>query len=139
MAFNDDLIADFRAHGRVTKGPFLGRDVLLLTTRGAKSGADRTNPLVFSRDGDHLVIIASKGGSPTHPGWFHNLRAHPVVTVELGGERFAARARVAAPESERRRLYDQHSVKNPGFREYEKKTTRRIPAVVLERIQPGAA
>ncbi len=139
MAFNDDLIADFRAHGKVTKGPFLGRDVLLLTTKGAKSGLERTNPLVYSRDGERLVIIASKGGSPTNPGWFHNLKANPVVTVELGGERFAARANIAAPETERRRLYDQHSVKNPGFRDYERKTTRRIPAITLERIGPNAA
>jgi deazaflavin-dependent oxidoreductase (nitroreductase family) len=139
MAFNDDLVLDFRAHGKVTKGPFLGRDVLLLTTTGAKSGAERTSPLVFSRDGDDLVVIASKGGAPTNPGWFHNLKAHPVVTVELDGGRFTARANVAAPESERRRLYDQHSVKNPGFRDYEKRTTRRIPVIKLERIGPSAA
>lgn len=139
MAFNDDLIADFRAHGKVTKGPFLGRDVLLLTTKGAKSGLERTSPLVYSRDGERLVVIASKGGAPTNPGWFHNLKADPIVNVELGGERFAARANEARPESERRRLYDQHAVKNPGFKDYEKKTTRRIPAVTLERIGPSAA
>ena len=139
MAFNDDLITDFRVHGKVTKGPFLGRDVLLLTTTGARSGAARTSPLVYSRDGDDLVVIASKGGEPNNPGWFHNLRAHPVVTVELGGERFAARASVALTESERRRLYDGHSVKNPGFRDYEKRTTRRIPVIRLERIGPNAA
>jgi deazaflavin-dependent oxidoreductase (nitroreductase family) len=139
MAFNDDLVADIRAHGKVTSGPFLGRDVLLLTTRGKKSGLERTSPLVYSRDGDRLVIIASKGGSPTNPGWFHNLKASPVVTIELGGERFSARAAAAEPESERRRLYDQHSVKNPAFRDYEKKTTRRIPVVILERLSPTAA
>jgi len=139
MAFNDDLVADFRAHGKVTTGPFLGRDVLLLTTKGKRSGLDRTSPLVFSRDGDHLVVIASKGGAPTSPGWFHNLKANPVVTIELGGERFAARASQATPESERRRLYDQHSVRNPAFRDYEKRTTRRIPVVTLERIGPTAA
>jgi deazaflavin-dependent oxidoreductase (nitroreductase family) len=139
MTFNDDLVADFRAHGKVSKGPFLGRDVLLLTTKGAKSGLERTSPLVYSRDGEKLVVIASKGGAPTSPGWFHNLKADPIVTVELGGERFTARASEAKPESERRRLYDQHSVKNPGFKDYEKKTTRRIPAVTLERIGPNAA
>jgi deazaflavin-dependent oxidoreductase (nitroreductase family) len=136
--FNDGLIEDFRAHGKVTAGPFLGRDVLLITTKGAKTGADRTNPLVYSRDGDKLVIIASKGGAPTNPAWYHNLRANPVVTIELGGEKFAARANVAKPESERRRLYDQHSVKNPGFLDYEKKTTRRIPVITLERVGPAA-
>ncbi len=139
MSFNDDLVADFRANGKVTTGPFVGRDVLLLTTKGARSGAERTSPLVYSRDGDRYVIIASKGGAPTNPGWFHNLRADPVVTIELGGQRFAARANEAAPESERRRLYDQHSVKNPGFRDYEKKTSRRIPVVTLEPIGPSAA
>jgi len=139
VGWNDDLITDFRAHGKVTKGPFVGRDVLLLTTKGAKSGSDRTNPVVFSRDGDHLVVVASKGGGPTNPGWFHNLKANPVVTVELGGETFPASATVASPESERRRLYDRHAVKNPGFREYEKKTTRRIPVIKLERIGPSAA
>jgi len=133
--WNDDLIADFRAHGKVTRGPFLGRDVLLLTTKGAKTGEQRTSPLVYSKDGDKLVIVASKGGAPTNPGWFHNLKANPVVSVELGGERFDARATVATPESERRRLYDQHSVKNPGFRDYEKRTTRRIPVITLERLR----
>jgi deazaflavin-dependent oxidoreductase (nitroreductase family) len=136
--FNEGLIDDFRAHGKVTKGPFVGRDVLLLTTKGAKSGQDRTNPLVYSKDGDHLVIVASKGGAPTNPSWFHNLKANPVVTIELGGERFAARANVAKPESERRRLYDQHSIKNPGFKDYETRTTRRIPVITLERVGPSA-
>ena len=138
-SWNDDLIEDFRKHGRVTTGPFVGRDVLLITTTGAKTGLERTNPLVYSQDDGRLVVVASKGGAPANPGWFHNLRAHPVVTVELGGERFQARATVVRPESERRRLYDQHSVKNPGFRDYEKKTTRRIPIVLLERLAEAAA
>jgi deazaflavin-dependent oxidoreductase (nitroreductase family) len=131
--YNDSLIADLRAHGKVTQGPFVGRDVLLITTTGARSGNEHTNPVVYSRDGDRYVIVASKGGAPTNPGWFHNLRAHPTVTVELEGERFSAQATVVSPESERRRLYAQHSVKNPGFREYEKKTTRRIPVIWLDR------
>ena len=133
--WNRGLIEDFRAHGgKVTKGPFVGRDVLLLTTKGAKSGAERTNPVVFTRDGDALVIVASKGGAPTNPAWFHNLRANPVVTVELGGEKFKARATPTQPESERRRLYDAHAAINPGFKDYEKKTTRRIPVIRLERV-----
>ena len=132
--WNAGLIEDFRAHGKVTQGPFLGRDVLLITTKGAKSGREKTNPLVFHRDGDKLVIVASKGGAPTNPAWYHNLKAHPVVTIELGGETFKARATVAKPETERRRLYDQHSAINPGFKDYEKKTTRRIPVITLERV-----
>ena len=132
--WNSGLIEDFRAHGKVTHGPFLGRDVLLLTTKGAKTGSKKTHPLVFHRDGDKLVIVASKGGAPTNPAWYHNLKAHPVVTVELGGETFEARASVTKPEPERRRLYDQHSAINPGFKDYEKRTTRRIPVITLRRI-----
>lgn len=132
--FNEGLIEDYRANGKPTSGPFVGRQVLLLTTKGAKSGRDRTSPLVWTKDGDKIVVVASKGGSPTNPGWYHNLRKNPVVTVELGRERFSARAGVAKPESERRRLYDQHARTHPGFTEYEKRTTRRIPVVTLERL-----
>ncbi len=134
QGFNEALIEDFRANGKVTKGPFVGRSLLLLTTTGAKSGEKRTNPLVFSRDGDRYVIVASKGGAPTNPAWFHNLRTHPIVAVEVGGERFRARAHVM-PEEERRRLYDRHAAENPTFSDYAKKTTRRIPVIALERIR----
>ena len=138
--WNRGLIEDFRAHGKVTKGFFAGRDVLLLTTKGAKSGVERTSPVAFSRDGDCLVIAASKGGASENPGWYHNLKADPIVTVEVGGERFAARANIVKPESERRRLYDRHAAHHSGlgFREYEKKTTRRIPVITLERVGPSA-
>jgi len=133
-SFNERVIDDFRAHdGQITSGPFTGRSLLLLTTKGAKTGDERTSPLAYSRDGDRLVIIASKGGAPTNPAWYHNLRTHPDVTVELGPEKFRARAQVAG-EPERRRLYDQHAAKMPAFAEYEKKTTRNIPVVVLQRI-----
>ena len=138
MGFNEDLIVDYRAHGKPTTGPFVGRQLLLLTTVGAKTGAERTSPLVYSHDGDRIVIVASKGGAPMNPGWYHNLKANPVVTLELGTERFPARADVAKPESERRRLYDQHAKTNPVFLGYEMKTTRRIPVVTLERLGPGA-
>ena len=137
--FNDGLIEDYRTHGKATSGPFVGRPILLLTTKGAKSGLPRTKPLVYTTDGDHVVVVASKGGAPTNPAWFHNLKANPMVAVELGRERFAARANIAAPEAERRRLYDAHAKVHPGFVDYEKKTTRRIPVVTLERIGPGAA
>jgi deazaflavin-dependent oxidoreductase (nitroreductase family) len=132
--WNDSIIEQFRANaGQMKTGPFAGRSLLLLTTKGAKSGEERTSPVVYSRDGDRFIIIASKGGAPTHPSWYHNLRAHPEVTVELGAEKFRARAKTA-DDSERRRLYDQHAVPMPQFLEYEKKTTRKIPVVVLERI-----
>jgi deazaflavin-dependent oxidoreductase (nitroreductase family) len=133
-SFNERVIDDFRAHeGQITSGPFAGRSLLLLTTRGVKTGDERTSPLAYSRDGDRLVVIASKGGAPTSPAWYHNLRTHPDVTVELGPEKFGARATVAG-DAERRRLYDQHAAKMPAFAEYEKRTTRKIPVVVLQRI-----
>jgi deazaflavin-dependent oxidoreductase (nitroreductase family) len=131
--FNRNLIKDIRAHGKATSGPFEGRDVLVLTTKGAKSKEVRETPLVYSRDAEHYVIIASKGGAPTHPSWYHNVVAHPEVTVEAGGEKFNARARVAQGD-EYERLYLQHADINPGFHDYRKKTTRKIPVIVLERI-----
>ncbi len=133
--FNRALVDDLRAHGgHATGGPFKGRELLILTTTGAKSGEKRENPLVYSRHGDEYVIVASKGGSPTHPAWFHNLLAHPVVTVEVLGEKFQARARVV-DEEDYERLYRQHADINPTFHEYRRKTSRKIPVVVLERIQ----
>ncbi len=132
-AFNRALIADYRANGKVTSGPFVGAPLLLLTTTGAKSGLPRTAPLAYTTDGDRLVVIASKGGAPTHPDWYHNLVANPEVTVELGHDQFKARASI--PEGqERERLYNQQAALMPGFAEYQKNTTRQIPVVVLERI-----
>jgi len=131
--FNDGVIDQFRANaGEMRSGPFAGRSLLLLTTTGAKTGEERTSPLVYTRDGDRYVIVASKGGAPTHPGWYQNLRAHPDVTVELGAEKFRAHATVS-DDAQRRRLYDKHAEKMPAFADYEKKTTRKIPVVVLER------
>jgi deazaflavin-dependent oxidoreductase (nitroreductase family) len=132
--FNESLIADLRAHGgKATSGPFLNRDVLILTTRGAKSGEKRETPLVYHRDGDRIVIIASKGGAPTHPHWYHNLLADPDVTVELGGETFPAHAHSVEDDAEYERLYGQHAEMMPTFNDYRTKTSRRIPVVVLER------
>jgi deazaflavin-dependent oxidoreductase (nitroreductase family) len=134
VGFNESVVADFRTHkGQITKGLFTGRSLLLLTTRGAKSGKERTNPLAYSRDGDHVVVVASKGGAPTHPDWYRNLLANPRVTVEIGPDRFEANARVTKGP-ERRRLYDAHAERMPGFKEYEQRTTREIPVVVLERV-----
>lgn len=131
--FNEGVIDDFRAHkGQITKGVFTGRSLLLLTTRGAKSGRERTSPLAYTRDGDRIFVIASKGGAPTHPDWYRNLRANPKVTVEVGPERFEATASVAQG-AERRRLYDLQSAHMPAFKDYEKKTSREIPVVLLER------
>lgn len=131
--FNEMVIEKFRANGgKVEGGP--APYMLLLTTTGAKSGQPRTAPLAYSTDGDHLVIIASKGGAPTNPDWYHNLIANPVVTVELGTERFQARASTVADEQEYERLYTQHATLMPGFAGYRQKTTRKIPVVLLDRI-----
>ena len=128
------LITEFRANGgHVTNGPFAGRPVLLLTTTGAKSGQPRLAPVVYSRDGEHYVIVASKAGAPTHPGWYHNLLANPVVTVEVGRETFTSRARVTEG-AERERLFAERVATSPRFAEYQRQTTRMIPVVVLERI-----
>jgi deazaflavin-dependent oxidoreductase (nitroreductase family) len=131
--FTQDLIADLRANnGEATSGPFVGRQMIILTTTGAKTGETRVTPLVYSTDGDDVIIVASKGGAPSHPAWYHNLVAEPHVTVEVAGERYDAHATVADP-AERRRLYDQHAELHPGFTEYETKTDRVIPVIVLRR------
>ena len=130
--FNKKVIDEFRANGGKVGKPFEGSPMILVTHKGAKSGVERTTPLVYTTDGDRLVIIASKAGSPNNPAWFHNLVANPDVTIEVGTEKFAARASVVSGE-ERRRLYDAQATKMPNFKEYQEKTTREIPVVVLTR------
>ena len=132
--FNQELISDLRANGgRASSGPFKGGDVLILTTTGAKTGAPREIPLAFSKDNGNYVVVASKGGAPTNPAWYHNLRANPIVKVEALGETFEARARVIEGEQDYERLYREHARKMPGFNEYRQRTSRRIPVIVLER------
>jgi deazaflavin-dependent oxidoreductase (nitroreductase family) len=134
QAFNKGVVEEFRANqGTIKTGRFAGRRLILLTTTGARSGQPRTAPLAFTRDGEHYVVIASKGGSPTHPDWYHNLIKTPIVTIETGAETFQARARVAEGE-ERERLFNAQAALMPGFAEYQRKTPRQIPVVVLERL-----
>lgn len=128
--YNQTVIETFRNNGGKVQG---GMNLLLLTTTGAKSGQPRIAPLAYSTDGDRYVVAASKGGAPTNPDWFHNILANPEVTLEVGDEKFQARATIADDE-ERIRLYAQHAELMPGFAEYETKTTRRIPIVLLERV-----
>jgi deazaflavin-dependent oxidoreductase (nitroreductase family) len=138
--FNSNLIDQIRAgDGRLTDGPFAGRQVLVLTTTGAKSGEKRETPLVYSRDGDDIVIIASMGGAPSHPAWYHNIVANPRVTIEVDGARIEATAWIAEA-AERRRLYDQHAELHESFTEYEAKTGGRvIPVILLRRVAASAA
>jgi len=110
-----------------------GDNLLLLTTRGAKSGQLRTTPLVYHRDGERYVIAASKGGAPTHPGWYHNLVKYREAEIEVGTEKFKVRATPIPKGVERDRLYEAHGNVFAGFRDYPKKTKRIIPVVVLER------
>ena len=131
---NLGIIQEFRANAGKVGGPFAGRSLLLLHTIGAKSGQPRINPVACINDGDRLVIIASKGGAPTNPDWYHNLLANPLVTVETGTEQFQAKATVAA-EPERTRLYNQMVAMMPGFAGYQQNTTRIIPVIVLTRLK----
>lgn len=131
-AFNRDIVEEFRARGGKIGGIFAGLPVLLLTTTGAKSGTPRIAPLLYGTSDGDPVIVASKGGSPTHPSWYRNLVANPEVAVELGTERFPARARVTEG-AERRRLFDQLKGVIPGLEKTQASTTRELPIVVLER------
>ena len=132
--FNQEIIDQFRDNGgEIKEGIFKGAPMLVLTTTGARTGATHTTPLVHTRDGDRYIIIASKGGAPTNPAWYHNLVANPTVTVEVGTEKFQARATPALGE-ERDRLFEAQATLMPNFAAYQRRTARRIPVVVLERV-----
>ncbi len=130
--WNAKIMKEFRENGGKVGGKFANANMLILTTTGAKSGKPRTNPLVYLPDGDDMVIIASKGGAPENPAWYHNLRANPEATVEVGTET----VKVTAAEvtgAEREELYARQAAVMPGFADYEKKTSRKIPVVRLKR------
>src|SRR5713101_9667789 len=112
--WNRNSIDEFRTHEGKVSGQFDGWPILLLHTTGAKTGAERVNPLVYHADGDRLVVFASKGGAPTNPDWYHNLVAHPRATVEVGEERFDVTASVLAG-AERDEMYEQQAALYPGF------------------------
>ncbi len=130
--WNHQVIEEFRTHGGKVGGPFAGAPLLLLTTTGAKSGQRHTFPLMYLPDGDRMIVFASKAGAPTNPDWYHNLLAHPQATVEVGNEKLDVTAIVTTDE-ERDRLYARQAEKYPQFAEYQAKTTRKIPAIALER------
>src|SRR5437763_7466827 len=124
--FNQKIIDEFRINGGKVGGPFKGATVLLLHHTGAKSGKERVNPLAYLADGDRLAVFGSKGGAPTNPDWYHNLRANPRARVEVGTDTFDVDARVAEGE-ERERIFSEQKRRMPPFAEYEKNTPRQIP------------
>lgn len=130
--WNTTVIQEFRANGGKVGGGFEGAPLLLLHTTGAKSGQERVNPVMYRRVGDHIAVFASKAGAPTNPDWYHNLLANPSVVAEIGTETIPFTARVATGD-ERDQIWTAHKADNPGFAEYETKTTRQIPVVILER------
>ena len=134
--FETNLIADMRAHGgEVTTGPLAGHPLLVMTSRGAKSGEERRAILTYSRDGDAYVVAGTAGGSPTTPGWVQNVREHPEVDIEVDTRTVAATASEVTGD-ERDRLWERHVRRLPHFAEYPKTANRVIPIV---RIRPDAA
>ena len=131
--FNKKIIEEFRANGGKAGGMFANAPMILITMTGAKSGQTRTTPLVYSKDGDRYVVIASMAGAPNNPDWYYNLKAHPDVSVEIAGEKFQVKARITSGE-ERERLFNHQAAQLPVFDDYRKKTTRQIPVFVLERV-----
>ncbi len=130
--YNRQLIEDFRANRNNPDGPFKGRSLLLLTTTGARSGQSRTIPMMYIPDGDRLLVIASNAGASKHPDWYHNLVAHPEVTVEVGSETYDAIAIVTEGE-ERQRLWNRIVESYPFFTDHQAKVTRQIPVIALSR------
>ena len=131
--FNKQIIKEFRSDDGKVGGFFEGVSLLLLHTTGAKTGAKRVNPLVCFEDGDRIIVCASKGGAPSHPDWYYNLVANPMVEVEYGTEKFTARAKEAI-EPERAELYRRMINNFANFAEYEKMTARVIPVITLSRV-----
>lgn len=135
LEFNKGVIEEFRANGGVCSGPMEGMPMILVTMTGAKTGRELCSPLVFTTDEDDVIIIASKGGAPQHPNWYHNLVANPTVTVEIGTDKWEATAELTEGE-DRRRLYDAQAAKMPQFAQYETSATeagREIPVFRLVR------
>jgi deazaflavin-dependent oxidoreductase (nitroreductase family) len=130
--WNTNIIEEFRANKGEVGGQFAGMPILLLHHTGAKTGTERVNPVAYQAVDGHFAVFASKGGAPTNPDWFHNVRANPDVTIEVGTETFPVRARVAEGE-ERDRIWTRQKERYPGFASYEQRTERQIPVIVLER------
>ena len=134
--FNAQIIEEFHANQGRVGGMFEGLPLLLLHHTGAKSGKSRINPLAYQADEGRYVVFASKGGAPTNPDWYHNLKAHPNVTVEVGTDTIDVVASEATGE-ERDRLYRMQAERTPQFAEYQQKTDRVIPVMVLTPTKTG--
>ena len=130
--WNKKIIEEFRANKGKVGGPFEGANLLLLHTKGAKSGLERINPVMYFTDGDRYVVIASKGGADTHPDWYRNILANPNLSVEVGTEKFPVTAKVTS-EPERTKLYEKMESISSGFTDYKSKTSRTIPVITLTR------
>ncbi len=130
--WNHGIIGEFRANKGKVGGYFEGASILLLHTKGAKSGAERVSPVMYFMDGDQYVVIASAGGAPTHPDWYYNLLAHPEASIEVGTDRFDVTASQTS-EPERTRLYEIMESRWHSFTEYKTKTSRVIPVFKLTR------
>jgi deazaflavin-dependent oxidoreductase (nitroreductase family) len=130
--WNDKVIAEFRANEGRVGGNFEGAPLLLLHSIGARTGQERVNPMMYFAVGDGFAVFASKSGADTHPDWYHNLKAHPEAKVEVGTETFDVTARVLDAD-EREPIWQEQKRRYPGFADYERKTDRVIPVVMLER------
>ena len=129
--WNDKIIEEFRANDGKVGGPFAGAPLLLLHTVGARTGNQRVNPMMYRTVDGGYAVFASKAGAPTNPDWYNNLVAQPRVSAEIGGTTVDLVARVAEGE-ERDRIWTAHKAAYPGFADYERKTSRQIPVIVLE-------
>ena len=130
--WNDKIIAEFRANDGLVGGNFEGAPLLLLHSTGARSGQERVSPMMYQAVGDGFAVFASKAGAETNPDWYHNLVANPEASAEVGTETVELTARVLDPE-EREPVWEKQKADYPGFADYEKKTDRVIPVVLLER------
>lgn len=130
--WNTAIIDEFRANDGQVGGNFTGAPLLLLHTTGAKSGEERVHPMMYLDGGDRLYVFASYAGRPENPAWYHNLKAHQDVVVEVGTETYKATA-AEVIGAERDRIYAEQARRYPGFAEYESKTTRTIPVIALTR------
>ena len=131
--WNQKIIEEFRSNAGKVGGYFEGAPMILIHHIGARSGTERVNPLVYLPDGDDMIIAATKGGSPTNPDWYHNLKAHPRITVEVGTATFPVEAREVTGD-ERDELWRRLVAMRPGFAEYETKTSRTFPMFRLTRL-----